>query len=217
MIRANIDYGAAMSPQIYEILRRAIIENRIAPGTPIYEAKLSEVLGVSRTPLRSALQQLAKENLVETRPQVGSIVAPVDERKIFSAVFCRSALETAVIRRLATMENPDLNRLSRVLALQAECTARDDYIAFFEFDEEFHALLAELAGVPEAWRLVLANKSQVDRARLRLQSTIPGRAASAYQEHLKIIEAVRTGNAELAATLLDKHITSALDEARPQQ
>src|SRR5690606_5751566 len=97
MIQAKIDYAAPMSPQIYEILRRAIIENRIAPGTPIYEAKLSEALGVSRTPLRSALQQLAKENLIETRPQVGSIVAPVNEGKILSAVFCRGALETAVV------------------------------------------------------------------------------------------------------------------------
>jgi DNA-binding GntR family transcriptional regulator len=215
MLQARIDYTAPMAPQIYEILRHAIIENRIAPGAPIYEAKLAEVLGVSRTPLRSALQQLAKENLIETRPQVGSIVAPVDERKIFSAVFCRSALETAVIRRLTTIRDADLSRLNRILALQAECTSRDDYVAFFEFDEEFHALLAELAGVPEAWRLVLANKSHVDRARLHLQSAIPGRAAAAYEEHLMIVNAVRAGDAELAAQLMDRHITSALDVITP--
>lgn len=215
MIKATIDYTAPMSPQIYGILRRAIIENRIAPGTPIYEAKLSEALGVSRTPLRSALQQLAKENLIETRPQVGSIVAPVNEGKILSAVFCRGALETAVVRRLAGIADSDLNRFSRVLALQADCTSRDDYIAFFEFDEDFHALLAELAGVPEAWSLILANKSHVDRARLKLQSAIPGRAAAAYQEHLMIINAIRAGDADLAAALMDKHINSALDVVTP--
>jgi DNA-binding GntR family transcriptional regulator len=210
-IQADINYTAPMAPQIYELLRRAIIESRIAPGTPIYEARLSEVLGISRTPLRSALQQLAKEGLIETRPQVGSMVAPVDDKKIHSAVFCRSALETAVVRRLANCATADLNRLSRVLAIQAECTSRDDYLAFFGFDEEFHRLLAELAGVPEAWSLVLANKSHVDRARLLLQSKIPGRAAAAYQEHLLIVNAIRAGKADMAAELMDKHITSALD------
>lgn len=207
----NIDRSAAMSPQIYQLLRRAIIENRFPPGAPIYETKLADTLGVSRTPLRAALQQLAKEGLVETRPQVGSVVAPVDYKKIVSAVFCRSALETAVVRRLAGMRTADFSRLSRVLSLQAECTSRDDYIAFFEFDEEFHRLLAEIAGVPDAWRLVMSSKSHVDRARLNLQKAIPGRAAAAYQEHLLILNAVRAGDGELAASLMDRHVGSALD------
>lgn len=207
----DIDRSAPMAPQIYALLRKAIIQNRYPPGSPIYEAKLAELVGVSRTPLRAALQQLAKEGLVETRPQVGSIVAPLDPKKVFSAVFCRSALETAVASRLAEMRDVDLSRLSPVLALQAECTARDDYIAFFDVDEEFHRLLAEIAGVPDAWRLVLSSKSHVDRARLKLQSAIPGRAAAAYQEHLLILEAIRAGDAERASRLMNKHVSSALD------
>lgn len=208
---SRIDYGKSMAPQIYALLRSAIIQNRIAPGTPIYEAKFAEIIGVSRTPLRAAMQQLSKEGLVETRPQVGSIVAPIERKKILSAVFCRSALETAVVRRLAETRPLDTSRFAKVLALQAECTARDDYIAFFEFDEEFHALLAEIAGVPEAWQLVLSSKTHVDRARLRLQSAIPGRAAVAYQEHLQILDAIKSGDAELAVQKMNNHVRSALD------
>lgn len=207
----KIRRDAPISPQVYALLREAIIQNRLQPGAQIFEARLAETLGVSRTPLRAALQLLTKEGLIETRPQVGSVVAPVDRKKIYSAVFCRSALETAVVRRLAGMPKPDLDRLSRVLALQAESTARDDYLAFFEVDEEFHRLLAELADVPEAWSLVLSNKSHVDRARLRLQSADPGRAAVAYQEHLLIVEAIRANDADLASRLMDAHIISALD------
>lgn len=208
---AKIDYSEPMSPQIYMILRQAIIQNRIVPGTPIYESKFAEVLGVSRTPFRTALQQLAKEELVETRPQVGSVVTAIDKQKIHSAIFCRSAIETAVVRRLASQEAPQLERLSRVLAVQADCTSRDDYIAFFEVDEEFHSLLAEIAGVPEAWRLILSSKTHVDRARLRLQSAIPGRAAAAYREHVLIVDAIRGGDPDLAAQLMDRHVSSALD------
>lgn len=208
---ARIDFTRSMAPQIYDLMRKIIVQNRIGPGTPIYEAKFAEIIGVSRTPLRAAMQQLAKEGLVETRPQVGSIVAPIDQKKIFSAVFCRSALETAVVRRLAGMRPFDIGPFLNVLALQEQCSSRDDYIGFFEVDERFHALLAEVAGVPEAWQLVLSSKTHVDRARMRLQSAIPGRAGIAYREHLDIIESIKAGDVELAVQCMDKHVRSALD------
>lgn len=207
----RIRRDGAISPQIYTLLREAIVQNRLQPGAQIFEARLAESLGVSRTPLRAALQLLTKEGLIETRPQVGSVIAPVDRKKILSAVFCRSALETAVVRRLAAAEKPDLDSLSPILALQEECTARDDYLTFFDLDEEFHRLLAELADVPEAWSLVMSNKSHVDRARLHLQSAIPGRASVAYREHLLILDAIRARDADLAAQLMDRHVTSVLD------
>ncbi len=207
----KIDFSRPMSPQLYSIIRLAIIQGRIPPRTPIYEAKFGEIIGVSRTPLRAALQQLAKEGLVETRPQVGSVVAPIDRRKIVSSVFCRSALETAVVRRLAQIEDIDYSRINQILAVQAECTARDDYNSFFPADEEFHALLAQLAGVPEAWQLVLSSKTHVDRARLQLQAAIPGRAAIAYRQHLRIVEAIKAHDEEGAAKLMEKHVNSALD------
>lgn len=210
----KIEFSEPMSPQIYIALRQAIIQNRIEPGTPIYESKFAEVLGVSRTPFRAALQQLAKEELVETRPQVGSVVTSIDKQKIFSAIFCRGAIETAIVKRLATAGAAKLDRLSRVLAIQADCTSRDDYIAFFEVDEEFHRLLAEIAGVPDAWRLIVSSKTHVDRARLQLQSAIPGRAAKAYREHLLIVDAIKAGDAELAAELMHAHVNSVMDILR---
>lgn len=207
----SVDFGMPISPQLYSIIRLAIIEGRIPPKTPIYEAKFSEIIGVSRTPLRAALQQLAKEGLVETRPQVGSVVAAIDRRKILSSVFCRAALETAVVRRLVQTPNLDLSRLNPVLAAQAECTSRDDYSGFFPADERFHAMLAEMAEVPEAWQLVLSSKTHVDRARMQLQASIPGRAEVAYRQHLAIIEAIKEGDEEKAVQCMDNHVHSALD------
>lgn len=207
----SIDFSLPISPQLYTLIRLAIVEGRIPPRTPIYEAKVGEFIGVSRTPLRAALQQLAKEGLIETRPQVGSVVAAIDQRKIRSSVFCRSALETAVVRRLAQMPNLDLTRLNANLAAQADCTAHDDYSSFFPVDERFHAMLAEMAGVPEAWQLVLSSKTHVDRARMQLQASIPGRAAIAYDQHLAIIDAIKHGDADKAVQCMDQHVHSALD------
>lgn len=207
----RIDFTRSMAPQIYDLMRKIIVQNRIGPGTPIYEAKFADMIGVSRTPLRAAMQQLAKEGLVETRPQVGSIVAPIDQKKIFSAVFCRGALETAVVRRLASMRPFDISPFLGVLAEQQDFAQRHDYIGFFDLDERFHALLAEAAEVPEAWQLVLSSKTHVDRARMRLQSAAPERAGIAYQEHLDIIDAIKTGDVDRAVLCMDKHVRSALD------
>lgn len=207
----SINYALPMGPQIYDAMRNLIMQNKIEPGTPIYEAKFAEIIGVSRTPLRAAMQQLAKEGLVETRPQVGSIVAPIDRQKIASAVFCRNALETAVVRRLTEIADFDPKPFARVLAMQESVSAKDDYIGFFELDEQFHSLLAQAAHVPEAWQLILSNKTHVDRARLQLQSAIPGRAAIAYREHLGIMQAIEARDGQLAADRMEAHVRSALD------
>jgi DNA-binding GntR family transcriptional regulator len=207
----TIELTGPMSPQVYTVLRQAIIQGRLPPGSAIFEAKLADIMGVSRTPLRSALQQLAKEGLVVTRPQVGSIVAPVDKKKIFSAVFCREALETATVKRLVDIGTFNRSRFARIIAIQAECVERDDYFAFFDVDEEFHELLAEQAGVPEAWQLVLSNKTHVDRARMQLQSEIPGRARTAYKQHLDILDALGKGDASAAVAHMRYHVTSPLD------
>lgn len=207
----GIDFSEPISPQIYTILRQAIIQNTIGPGTPIYESKFAEALGVSRTPFRAALQQLVNEELVETRPQVGSVVTMIDGKKVFSAIFSRRAIERAIVKRLAGLEMRQMDSLSHLLNRQAECTDRDDYVGFFELDDAFHSRLAEMAGVPEAWRLVVLSKTHVDRARLHLQSAIPGRAAMAYREHLSIIDAIRNGDADRAASLMDSHVGSVMD------
>ena len=96
-----IDHALPISSQVYDYLRMQIVQNSLLPGAKISETVLSQHLEISRTPLRSALQKLASEGLIQTRPQVGSIVAERNNAQLLEAVLIRAALEMEVVRRLA--------------------------------------------------------------------------------------------------------------------
>lgn len=210
----EIDRTRPIASQVYDYLRRRIVDNRLSPGTMISEAELARSLEISRTPLRAALQQLAKEGLVVTRPQVGSVVAKLDAAQLEEAVFARTALETAVVRKLAETR-ADLSALAPVLALQAAAAEADDYATFFGHDEAFHATLATIAGVPGLWKLVQSVKGHVDRQRYTLMSSIGMRSRRAYDEHLAIVDRIAAGDADGAARAMADHVNSVLEVGMP--
>lgn len=206
----TIDRSSPIVPQIYRLLRQRIIDNRLPPGAEISEGLLAGHMGVSRTPLRAALQQLAAEGLIQTRPQVGSVVAPFDQARVEEAVFVRGALEEAIVRRLAETGIPKAE-LAPNLAAQKVAAEMDDYMTFFRFDEEFHAMLARFAQAPNAWSLIQGVKAHVDRQRLVLMSSIVGRSMKAYDEHLAILREIEAGRPEGAVLAMRTHVCSVLD------
>lgn len=79
---AAIDHAQPISKQVYDYLRTRFVDNRLPPFVKISESVLPEKLNISRTPLRAALQKLATEGLIHTRPQVGTIVAPLNDAEL---------------------------------------------------------------------------------------------------------------------------------------
>lgn len=206
----EIDRSSAIAPQLYAVLRQRIIENRLPPCAPVNESDVARLCDVSRTPLRAAMQQLATEGLIRTRPQVGTIVAPLNEKRLREAAVIRSALEQAVVRQLAGRVLEDAV-LAPVLAAQHRAAEADDYAMFFIHDEAFHQMLAEQAELPMAWQLSQSVKAHIDRQRLVLMSAIRGRSMSAFHDHLTILELIRAGDADGAACAMEKHVLSVLE------
>lgn len=211
----RIDRAQPIAPQIYRALRQRIVDGRLPAGTPIHENDIAGLCLVSRTPLRAAMQQLAGEGLVVTRPQVGSAVAGRDRARFLEALFVRTAIESEIARRLAAA-GLDEAALAPVLSRQEAAARRDDYATFFEADEEFHELLATMARVPGAWQLVQSVKAHVDRERYKLMSSIRGRSARAFGDHLAVLAAIREGDGARASGLMAGHIESVLDEKLDQ-
>ena len=206
----EIDHAFPIAPQVYSYLRARIVDNRLPPGAKISEASLADTLNISRTPLRAALQKLATEGLVNTRPHVGTAVAKLDVAQLHEAVFIRAALEAAVVRKLAEMK-ADLSTLNPIMEIQKRAAERDDYAAFFVQDETYHAELARIAGVPDAWRLALSIKGHVDRQRYILMAGIAKRSLRAYGEHIKILKEIRSSDADAAARTMHDHVNSVLE------
>jgi len=206
----DFDFSIPIAPQVYDYLRARIVDNRLPPGTKISEAPLASELRISRTPLRVALQHLAAEGLVDTRPQVGNIVAELDNAQLHEAVLIRTALETEVVSRLAKAK-ADLSSLEPILAVQERAAQLDDYAAFFGHDEAFHAELARIADMPRAWKLTHSIKGHVDRQRYTLMAGIRQRSQRAFEEHLRIIDEIRSGSPSGAACAMRDHVNSVLE------
>lgn len=206
----TVDRAQAIGPQIYDVLRRLIVQSQVPSGAPLHENDIATACRISRTPVRAALRQLVLEGLVTTWPQVGSVVASIDRAQIAEGVVIRRALEGEIVRLLAQEAQPDWQRIEALLAVQSDAVARGDAYAFFVADEQFHACLAEMAGVPAAWRLVQSVKAHIDRVRLLATRHQPGRHREAYLEHLAIVEAVRRGRAEEATREMSRHVEGVL-------
>ncbi|MEM7176112.1 MAG: GntR family transcriptional regulator [Pseudomonadota bacterium] len=206
----RIDRSRPLGQQIYEMLRLAIILEVLQPKDPVNEGELSEALEVSRTPLREAYQKLVEDGLIESRAKSGTTVTAIDDTKVREGIIIRRALEREVVGLLAA-DPPDLRPLDSIIALQSVAVSHGDHIEFFRKDEHFHAELANLAGLPAAWRLAHSVKSHTDRARIMLTGHLPQRINVAFNEHIALVEAIKSGDAELSKALVSKHINSALD------
>ena len=101
----NLRRSLPLGKQIYEKLRDKIIYTELFPLTEIYESDLAKKLNVSRTPIRDALKKLENDGLVETIPQVKSVVSKINVKTIKEANHVRSLLETDIVNELSNTIN----------------------------------------------------------------------------------------------------------------
>jgi len=207
MTSAAVDLReTSKAERVYEHLRRGIRELTLPPGAPLRKEELALELGVSRAPVSEAIARLAEEGLAEVFPQHGSFVAPIRAADVRESLFIRTALETEAMRRLAVAADDDLMaRLDDNIALQAEALADGDLARFYDLDEALHGLLFAAVESPRAARLLDAARAPLDRVR-RLALPEPGRPEATFAEHLRLVEAVRSGDAEFAAAAMRVHL-----------
>ncbi|WP_417248268.1 GntR family transcriptional regulator [Celeribacter sp.] len=191
---------------IYEKLHAAIASMELRPGTPMSETRLTEEFGVSRTPVREALQRLAKEKLVEIVPKSGTFVGRIPLSTLFEATFARSALECAIVRHVAERATPDhVETLRAALDVQRDVASSGDYEKIHVADEAFHAALANVANFEGIWEMVRTMKVQVDRYRkLTLQQS--GRVTLLIKEHTEVVDAIEARDPERAVAAMAEHL-----------
>jgi len=197
---------ASKAERVYAHLRRRIRELALPPGAPLRKEEIALELGVSRAPVSEAIARLAEEGLVEVYPQHGSFVSPIRAADVRESLFIRTALETEAMRRAASVADPTLiARLEENLAAQADALADDDLARFYDIDEALHAAIFAAVEAPRALKLLDAARAPIDRMR-RLALPEPGRAQETLAEHRRLVEALKTGDAEFAAAAMRVHL-----------
>jgi len=210
--------GGPTGRGVYANLRDRIVKLDLPPGTPLLRAELAETHGVSLTPLRDALQQLAKEGLVRIYPQSRTLVTPIDMSAIREAQFMRIALETEVVRQLARdIAAEALTRLRSIVALQSSTMDRPgDVPTFQELDEVFHQTLFVAAGHVQSQRIMRSHAGHLERLRrLHLEdSDAAGRILNnkdVVEGHTRILDGIEANDAESAMDALRQHLQRTVD------
>jgi len=207
-LRIKLDPRRQVSAQVYEALKKAIISLRLPPGTLISENRICRQIGVSRTPVRSAITRLVEDELIEVFPQKGSLVAPIKLSAVRNNHFIRRALEIAVLRRASEAWTPEVAARSRqILTDEATALADGDLERFHELDEEFHRAFCSAADLGGVWTTIQIAKARVDRVH-RLVSGV-GRLPLVIAEHGAILDALDGGDRKRAQERLDYHLERA--------
>lgn len=195
---------------VYQNVREEIVSLRLKPGDPISEKEIASRYGLSRTPVREAMQRLADERLIEVFPQSGTFVARIPYDDLPEAMVIRKALETASVRLAAEKATKSqILALATIVEQQREAAEADDPAAFHRADEAFHAKIAEISGFPGIWRQVLQVKVQVDRYR-RLTLVQQGRMAQVIADHERILAGISAGAATEAESAMAHHLDAVL-------
>lgn len=158
-------------------LRENIIHLDLPPGSRISENDLSAQLGLSRTPVREALMELARVRLVEVYPQRGSAIALIDDELVEEARFLRSVMECAVVELAASMATEE-----ELLLLMENVTRQEYYLArgqseqLWRLDGAFHSILFRIARKEQTHALMADMTLHFDRVRNMTLNTVESSA-----------------------------------------
>jgi GntR family transcriptional regulator, vanillate catabolism transcriptional regulator len=211
------DSGQPRTVRALLAIRELILEGALAPGRRISELSVAERTGISRTPIRAALQRLEEEGLVETIPSGGFAVKSFSQQDVFDAIEVRGALEGLAARLAA--ERGSANRLGALQAcldeldglVETAIGTEDGFSGYVTANARLHALIVDMAESPTL-------KRQIDRAVslpfaspsgfVMAQAVLPEShriLLIAQDQHRCVVEAIAAGEGARAQAIMQEH------------
>lgn len=208
----RLDYSRATAPQIFEVVKNAILKMELAPGCLISEADIAAQFGASRTPVREAFLRLREAGLVTTRPSRGNYVTTLNKDRIREAQFIREAIEVAVMVKICTsgLSRQTIQDLTDNLDEQAEAAASVEDIRFQRLDDRFHATFVHASGFSHVAELLEREKLPLNRLRV-LALRDKSHLLDLLDEHRRILDAAARGDTEQATAAMREHLRSVLN------
>ncbi len=189
-------------------LRERLVSGRLAPGTALSQSAIAAEYGVSRIPVRDALQALEGDGLVDLQGNV-AVVTPLSIEDLQELYDLREAIEpTATRLGVAHVGRAGIARMSTLMAVMED--ADTSPARWIESNAAFHAVVYSLAGRPRTVAMVDHLRRLTDRY-VYFHLDVVGQVAHLQEEHRQILQAVRDQDADLAAELTRVHLVSSHD------
>ncbi|MPZ87489.1 MAG: FCD domain-containing protein [Nitriliruptorales bacterium] len=190
--------------QVYERLEELIVYGALPPGQHLVESRLAAQLGVSRIPVREALQLLARNGWVDLRPRYGAFVHEPTLKEVEDVFRARALVEVEAARLLAKNATQDhVEELRRMLTDGATAVETCDERLLLRLNEAFHARVTEFAG-----NRVLAEISALlsKRNSWYFAAVVTERSLESWMEHRELVDAVAAGDPDRAAAVMQQHV-----------
>ncbi|WP_278236144.1 GntR family transcriptional regulator [Isoptericola sp. AK164] len=211
----TLPHRPLLRDEVYARLRDAIVDGTLAPDEQLRDAELAAWLGVSRTPVREALLELARAGLVRAVPGRSTVVAPLDETSVRDAQAVVAAMHrVAVEQAVPRMTADDLDRMRAANAAFAAAQRSGDPDAAMVADEEFHAVALDVCGNAAVRDVIARYEPVLHRAeRLRFASH-EGRDSAA--RHDRLVALCAAGDTAGAAAVAEQTWLSLTVPGRPE-
>lgn len=188
---------------VYNKVKEMILKKQLKPGKQIIQEELAKKLGVSRTPLRRALSQLAKEHLVKVMPRGGTYVKEFSKEEMITIFEMREVLEGLACRKAALMVSKNrLNFFKDLYKRAMKSADKGDWRLYKKADEKFHSFLIEASQIELL-------REMVKSFHILSTSFTPGLLRppkETFPEHMAIIDALARHDPDATENLMREHL-----------
>ncbi len=197
---------------VYQYLHNSIMGLQVKPGQTINIGELSTFLNVSRSPIRDALIQLAKDGLVTTTPQKGTIVSKIDIQRVRDERFLRACVETRVLEEfIECFQMHHIQELEGALARQYQAAEQKDLRAFLRADDDFHSVAFHATNHHYSLHTILNMSSHYYRTRL-LSLSLRNVSDENLQQHQELMSIIRNKDRDAIRRMINSHVVEKQEE-----
>jgi DNA-binding GntR family transcriptional regulator len=201
----------------YEAIRQSILSGQWLVGELYNEKAIAADLGISRTPVREALLELASQDLIIFMPRRGLMLNRFTRSDVDEIFELRKAIELASVEKIAnTSPMPDLLSIEESLLNQRKAVKQKDYIAFMDADRIFHTNFSTLTGNRRIISILENIRDMIHLMGVNALS-LKGRAVKVIEEHQVIFKTVKEGNAEEACRVMAYHLDQSMEAVKESE
>lgn len=201
----------SLKDQAYLAIKGAILTLRLKPGQALVEGDLADQLGISKTPVRTALHELEREGLVHRILYKGTYVAEVNLKDVQEIFELRAVLEGLAARLAApAFQDSEIAAAWEILRLMEEAVVAGDRDLASQRGQQFHEIILQKADNQRLQVIVHNLDDHLQRYRL-LSDQIKGRLEKSLGEHKRTLEALEQRDPDLSEAMIKSHLHSVLE------
>lgn len=199
-----LEAAQPLRERVYDALEATIVDGIFAPGEHLREGDLAKRLGVSRNPVREALQRLVHDGLVDHHPGKGVFVHSPSLKEVEEVFHTRALLESESARLAAARIGPaELATLEELLSLGRAATEAKDAGRLLELNEQFHTTVLTAADNSVMAKMMISLQRRI---RWYFSRVVVTRASGSWDQHAEIFEALRDHDGDRAARCMAAHV-----------